>query len=355
MTDNTDAPKLRYGIIGAGGIAQAYAQAFARCQTARVVAVADVRIEAANALSEKINACRAFASYEEMAREMLLDAVVICTPPVTHEAVSLHFLRRKVHVLCEKPLSINVESAHRMFEAAERWRTILTMASKFRYVEDVRRAKRLIESGLIGEVVLFENSFTSHVDMLSRWNSDPAISGGGVLIDNGTHSVDLTRYFLGPLVDVQAVEGKRSQGLDVEETVRVFVRSATGTLGTIDLSWSINKELDSYLDIYGSLGTIRVGWRESKYRLSSDSEWVVFGSGYDKVQAFSSQIDNFSRAICGEETLRITPADSLASVEVIEAAYAALAQSQRTQVNCDASHALSEWLEADFIGAGSIR
>jgi predicted dehydrogenase len=189
------------------------------------------------------------------------------------------------------------------------------------------RAKGIVTSGLLGEVVLFENAFTSRVDMAQRWNAKPEISGGGVLIDNGTHSVDLTRYFLGPLAEVQVVEGKRSQGLPVEETVRIFVRSRAGVLGSIDLSWSINKELDSYLNIYGSHGTVSVGWKESRYRQSSGRDWIVFGTGYNKLQALANQIDNFAGAIRGLEALLITPEDALASVEVIEAAYADLRRS----------------------------
>ena len=323
--------KLKFGLIGAGSIAQSYAQAFESCETAQIVAVADVRAAAANALAERLG-CHGYDSYEAMADANRLDAVVICTPPVTHPEICLFFLERQIHVLCEKPLSINVEAARMMLEAAKRFGVQMTMASKFRYVEDVVRAKSFVTSGLLGEIVLFENVFTSRIDMSSRWNSVPEISGGGVLIDNGTHSVDLMRYFLGPLADVQVVEGKRSQGLSVEETVRIFVRSTGGVMGSVDLSWSINKELGSYINIYGSHGTVSVGWKESKYRQASNRDWVVFGNGYDKVQAFRSQIDNFSRAICGEEPLLITGEDALASVEVIEAAYAALRQSQWTAV-----------------------
>jgi predicted dehydrogenase len=153
-----------------------------------------------------------------------------------------------------------------------------------------------------------------------------------VLIDNGTHSVDIMRYFLGPIAEVQVVEGKRSQGLSVEETIRIFVRSESGVLGSIDLSWSINKELDSYINIYGSQGTIQVGWKESKYRQSSSRDWIVFGKGYNKVQAFTSQIDNFAGAIRGEEALLITAEEALGSVEVIEAAYADLRRHHWTPV-----------------------
>jgi predicted dehydrogenase len=325
-------PRVRFALVGAGGIAQAYAQAFEGCDEARLVAVADVRPEAARALAERFG-CPHYDGPRALAeRGPKADAVVVCTPPVTHEEISTFFLQRKVHVLCEKPFALDAAAARRMLAAARKAGMKITMASKFRYVEDVIRARSIVASGILGEIILFENAFTSRVDMAPRWNSDPRVSGGGVLIDNGSHSVDLMRYFLGPLADVQVVEGKRVQGLAVEDTVRIFVRSAGGVMGSIDLSWSISKELDSFINIYGSHGTVSVGWKESRYRQSNSRDWVVFGKGYDKVQAFRNQLQNFARAIRGQEMLLITGQDGLASVEVIEAAYRSLRQSRWTAV-----------------------
>jgi predicted dehydrogenase len=317
---------VRFALVGAGGIAQSYAQAFEECACARLVAVADVRAEAALALAERFGA-RAYASHGELADHRAhFDAVIVCTPPNTHEAITLAFLERKKHVLCEKPFTLDSASARRMLRGAEQAGVLLTMASKFRYLDDVVRAKSIVTSGILGEIILFENAFTSRIDMAARWNADPKVSGGGVLIDNGAHSVDLMRYFLGPLADLQVIEGKRVQGLPVEDTVRIFARSAGGVMGSIDLSWSINKELGCYLNIYGSHGTVCVGWAESKYRQASSRDWIVFGKGYSKVQAFRSQLENVARSIRGEDLLRITGEDALASVEAIEAAYQSLKQ-----------------------------
>ena len=323
---------IRFGLVGAGSIAQAYAQAFKNLKIARMVGVADVNIEAARKLGAQIG-CRSYASYEALGDEWPLDAVIICTPPNLHPEIALHFCQRKVHVLCEKPLSIDLSSAELMLDTAQRNGVKLTMASKFRYVEDVVRAKSIVRSGILGEILLVENAFTSCIDMSQRWNSQRDTSGGGVLIDNGTHSIDIMRYFLGPLNDVQVIEGTRGHGLEVEETVQMFVRSADGVLGRIDLSWSINKELENYIQIYGTKGTVVVGWKASKYRQNTSNEWIVFGQGYDKIQAFRSNIVNFCGGIRGEEALLVTPQDAIASVQVIEAAYAALARNQWTKVS----------------------
>jgi predicted dehydrogenase len=327
--------RLRFGLVGAGAIAQAYAQAFATSKEAELVAVADVSEPAARTMADAYG-CKPFTSYRAMANAVKLDAVIVCTPPIVHTEICVYFLQKKVPVLCEKPLATNGVSARTIIDAAKRAGVKFTMASKFRYVEDVIKAKAIVTAGLLGDIVLFENAFTSRVDMANRWNARPEISGGGVLIDNGTHSVDLVRYFLGPVADVQVVEGKRSQGLTVEDTVRIFVRSTTGVLGSIDLSWSINKEQDSYINIYGSQGTLWIGWKESKYRQSGARDWVVFGKGYNKVQAFRSNIDNFAKAIRGEEALLISAEEALASVDVIEAAYADLRRNHWVAVGAPA-------------------
>jgi predicted dehydrogenase len=327
---------LRLGLIGAGAIAQTYFQSLPATPEVSLEAVVDIRPEAADAAAEAFK-CRAFASYKELAAAEICDAVVICTPPDTHPDIAAWFLERGVHVLCEKPLAMSLHHAHTMFDAAEASDALLTMASKFRFVDDIVKAKSLIDSGLIGDVIQFENAFTTRVDMHRRWNADPIVSGGGVLIDNGTHSVDIMRYFLGPLKEIQVIEGKRVQQIPVEDTVRLYARSAAGVMGNVDLSWSINKELPHYVSIYGAEGTIIVGWKESRYRRATDKEWTVFGRGYDKVQAFASQLRNFTAAVRGEERLRVTLRDALASVEVIDKAYQSMQQDRWLAVDTQLS------------------
>ena len=317
--------KLKFALIGTGGIAQTYAQAFQQSECCQLVAVADVNEDSAKAFAEPFGA-KAFAEYQTLAENSEIDAVIISTPPNTHPEIAMFFMNLGVHVLCEKPLCLSVAEAKEMIETAEKTGVVFTMATKFRYCEDVVKAKAIIASGVLGEIVQFENAFTAKVDMSKRWNSNKEISGGGVLIDNGTHSVDIIRYFLGPITDVLALETSGTQNLSVDENVKLLAKTENGTAASVDLTWGINKELPNFISVYGTNGTLHIGWRESKYKINSSPDWNIFGKGYDKVQAFKSKIENFRNAILSGEELLTKPEDALASVAVIEAAYKSLNQ-----------------------------
>lgn len=326
-------------LIGAGGISKAYAQAFVDGLPFKLVGVADVRLEAAQDVAGMVDA-QAFDDIETMCVDLQPTAAIVCTPPNTHAAICIELMNLGIHVLCEKPLAVTSQDARRMISAAEANDVTFTMGSKFRFVEDVQETRRIIESGKLGDVVLFENTFAGFCDMSQRWNSNPEVSGGGVLIDNGTHSIDIMRFLLGSVTELQVVEGRRIQNLDVEDTARLFVRNESGAMGSIDLSWSMNKVQPHFISIYGSKGTLLVGWQESKYQLAGEKEWTVFGTGYDKIGAFSNQLKNFSAAIHGEEELIIDCRDALASVMTMETAYEAL----RTNEWHPVSQVESEWV-----------
>jgi predicted dehydrogenase len=311
---------LRFGLVGAGGIAQSYVEVLGDLDEAVVVGVADPRPDAAQAAAATLG-CRSFPDVEALAQSAQLDGILLCTPPSTHVELAEYFVGRGVPVLCEKPFAVKPGEARRLIADADAASVIVTMAAKFRYVDDVQRARDIVDSGILGEPILFENVFASRVSMAGRWNAEPDVSGGGVLIDNGTHSVDLARYFLGRISEVHAVEGRRIQRLDVEDTAQMFMRTENDVLGTVDLSWSIDKTVDYFVRICCSEGTIEVGWKYSRYRKAGAKDWTVFGPGYDKVAAMRAEVRNFAWAVRGRDELLITADDAIASVDVIAAAY----------------------------------
>lgn len=310
----------KLGLVGVGAIAQSYFSALEGADFARISAVADLNGAAVATAAETLG-CAGFSSYEQMADQADCDAVIICTPPSTHAKIAQFFINGGVPVLCEKPLALDSSSAAAIMETAKRKGVLATMASKFRYVEDVIRAKAIIGSGLLGEVKILENAFVSRVDMSKRWNSDLTVGGGGVIIDNGTHSVDIIRYLLGPITRVMTVDdGSRNEGR-VEQNGFMLLETESGVSARVDLSWSFDKQLPEYLRIYGTEGSVHVGWAQSKYKQTGNSNWIKFGKGYDKISAFRNQLRNFCAAVDGGEPSLVSVSDALASVHVIQAAY----------------------------------
>ena len=326
---------LSFALVGCGRISQTHLQAIMSVPECRLKAVADIREQASESVANQFgctNGCRAYKDYRNVLDGDHLDVVIICTPPNTHAEIATFFLDRGVHVLCEKPLAIKCEDAELMVKKAEENDCLLMMASKFRYVEDVIKAKGIVDSGILGDIVLFENVFCSKVDMRDRWNSIKDVAGGGVLIDNGSHSVDIARYLLGPITKVQAEEGKRVQRLDVEDTARLYFRTQSDTMGAVDLSWSIHKEQESYIDLFGTEGMLSIGWKSSRYRQNEKMNWIVFGKGYDKLASFSGQIRNFVNTLRGREMPLITAKDALESVKVIGVAYKSVTMNKWVEV-----------------------
>jgi predicted dehydrogenase len=324
-------PGLRFALVGCGRIAQSHIEAIAGSTGAVLTAIVEPREEAGRAASEQTRS-PLFRDFTDEAILAETDAVIVCTPPALHYQITKHFLERGKHVLCEKPFTLQTEEAAELVALAEGRDAVLMMASKFRYVDDVIKSKAIIEAGILGDIVLYDNAFCSRVDMRGRWNADPRIGGGGVLIDNGTHSVDIARFLLGPVTGIQAQSGPLAQALDVEDTIHVRFRTDRGVIGNIDLSWTINKESPYYIGVYGERGTLLVGWKGSLYRQEGNPDWVPFGSGYSKRAAFERQLGNFVASIHKREMPLITPADALASVRVIEAAYASASRDHWVQI-----------------------
>lgn len=320
---------LRVALVGAGAIAGAYLQALQRVPDLALVAGVDPDERARATLPHGI---ATFADLRSLFTDgPAIDAALVLAPPVHHEALTVALLQHGAHVLCEKPLAPAIGAAEHMLAAATAAHRRLMMGSKFRYTPDVAVARQLLDDGRCGDVVMYENVFCSHVDMTRRWNSDPAVSGGGVLIDNGCHSVDLARFLLGPIARVQAQFGRSAQPIAVEDTARILFTSRSQALGSIDLSWSVHKETDAYVRIHGTRGTIEIGWRGSRWKPVGGA-WQPFGNGYDKIAAFAGQLGNFAACVQGREEPVIGDADALASVVVIDCAYRSAAAARWIEV-----------------------
>lgn len=312
------------GLVGVGAIAQSYVQALDGAAFARIGAICDTNQAARDATAETL-ACPAYETIGKLIAEEALDGIIVTTPPSTHREVACTALEAGVPVLCEKPLTICADEARAMIATARSSGALISMASKFRHVADINKARSILASGVLGETLMIDNLFSAPVDMRRRWNSDPSVSGGGVIIDNGTHSVEIVRHFGGAIRRVAAIAQGCVRDLGVEDTANLFVETEKGIQGRIELSWTLPKKSPVFVTVYASDGLLEIGWQQSRYKRNSDLDWTVIGTGYDKIEAFRANVANFCAAIDGSEPLLTDWKDAIASVNVIQAAYQSMA------------------------------
>src|SRR5439155_23524324 len=180
-------------------------------------------------------------------------------------------LRAGVHVLCEKPLAISMEQARKMVDTAEEKELLLLTAFKFRFFDEVLRAKELLDRNALGKILNFRLMFGGFIDMAGSWYARKDLSGGGVIMDNGPHALDLIQFLLGNVRNVSAYSS-RIQNLEVEDTAQLTVRLENGAIGSIDLSWSSSTPAKAYLEIYGEEGSALLDGKGLTYKFKTWSE-----------------------------------------------------------------------------------
>jgi predicted dehydrogenase len=233
-------------------------------------------------------------------------------------------MKKDIHVLCEQPIALDSGSAEKAIDVSYTCGVKLLMGSRMRFIGDIIHARGLIQAGILGQVVLFEGDFRDLVDMRNRWNIRSEISGGGVLMDTGSSAIDVAAYLFGHLLGIRATEGARIQSSDVEDTVLLELRTISGVLGTAHLSWNLKSADDDFFRIYGTHGTLCIGWKKSMYRSNEAKDWINFGEGYNTLRAITRQLSHFISVVAGDETPEISAGDMLESVRTIEAAYQSL-------------------------------
>ncbi|MBI3252625.1 MAG: Gfo/Idh/MocA family oxidoreductase [Candidatus Omnitrophica bacterium] len=328
---NASSDPVSLALIGCGGIAQTHLEAIGRVPQVRLAAVCDTRADLAAAAAGKYGV-PAVSSVDAILKDKEIRAILVCVPPAHHFDLMKKAVAAGKSVLCEKPFTLSVKEAETIRALSAAAGTLVMMASKFRFVQDVIEARKFIQSGTIGDLILSEVIFCSVVNMEGRWNSDARVAGGGVLIDNGSHAVDVIRYVVGPIRSVYAQAGKRTQNVRVEDTARLHFETDGGVIGMVDLSWSLYKHTPNYVNLFGTKGTVEVGWAQSLIWDAGEKTSRVFGNGYKKLDAFVNQIRHFADCIQKKTDPILGIEDAVESVRVIETAYRSISEKKWLKV-----------------------
>lgn len=258
--------RIGLGVIGAGAIAErAHLPVYSKMPEVKLVGIAEINAERCKALARRFNIPNWYEDYHKLLENREIQAVSICTPPDTHAEIAVAAAEARKHVLCEKPMALQVEDADRMIEAAERNNVKLMVGHSLRYLENFRVVRHLLMKRTIGRVVFARLELTAGGPFLS-W---PAVSryyrekgrGGEVLFNFGTHAVDLLRWVINDEVrNVCALIGTYGVvpeivGKEIDDRALALLEFEGGSFGEICVAY-VTTSFENLLEICGTKGKI---------------------------------------------------------------------------------------------------
>ncbi len=247
---------VRYALIGYGKVAQVHAKALTEAQDSTLVAVWGRNKDKADLFAKQWGIL-AFTDMQKMIAEAKVDAVVITTPHPAHKGNTLEALKAGAHVLVEKPMALTVADCQEMIDCARQEKKKLAVISQRRWLPSTQRIHKAIEDGKLGKAMIGQVTMLGWRDE-EYYNSDPwrgkwDKEGGGVLINQAPHQLDLLHWFLGPVKEVYAQwDNINHPYIEVEDTVVGTVRFASGAIASILVSNSQKPGIYAKVHVHGS-------------------------------------------------------------------------------------------------------
>lgn len=282
---------IKAAIIGASFAKAAYLPALKTIEDVEIVAVSSARLESARSAADAFGVPHAYDDWEVMLAEHALDFVAIATPTVYHAPMALAALDAGAHVLCEKPTAMNADQARAMLERAEALGRVHAIGHELRFNPNRRKIRQLIADGAIGQVrhANIVNISPAWGDPASRPAGDwwsLAEMGGGRLGANGSHQIDLLRYWLG---EIGAITGQVAtmvpQRVDkttgdpwtatADDQVSFTAEMQNGALASVFLSGVARHNMGNHTQIFGSEGTIKLADADEKLLVARAGEDYV--------------------------------------------------------------------------------
>lgn len=327
--------KVRVGVIGAGNIAGGHARAYRERDDVELVAIADVDLARAEEAGRRWS-CQA-STVEQLLERSDIDAVSLCTPPNSHAELTIEALKQGKHVLVEKPIALSLEETDAMIATANAANRTLMVAQTHRYWPANVRAKELIEEGAIGELisvvdeVLSDNRVNGDV---VPWRLQRAIAGGGVVMDNGVHSLDRLAWWVSS--PVRTVYGKVSTDIDpidVENNALAVLTFANGVTAHSRLSFTTPRKASRCrAEFVGTEGIVQVETWGEIVRIGFDGKTEVLP--HDRTRTgLQVEIADFIESIKEGRAPQVTAEVGRHALELVLAVYRSAESGEAVHLN----------------------
>ena len=318
--------RLRLGIIGTGVAARilhwpALEQLSHRFQ---IVAVANRSRDKGEAFADLVGLDRAavYTDYREMLVRDDLDVVDLLLPPQQNYTVARAAAQVGLHVICEKPIAANLELAQAMVALAAEFDVKVLIAENFRYDNAVHKARSLIKEGAIAAPFMLSYQWLQPVppedEIASRpWRQKPA-HAGGIMTDHGVHMINVVRYLMGEVAEVQAFALDLRGHLGGSDSAVYNLKFESGAVGSIQWSFCVASDLQTRIQLWADDGTLEVSPAEVRLKKAGQTDAVYAISG---PSSFYNEFEDFYCALVEGTPTLVTPTDALRDLEIVLAAH----------------------------------
>jgi len=251
--------KVKFAIVGTGSITAVHAQTILSIPEAALVAIYGRSASKVQELAAQYN-CDGYTDYQEMLKNADIDAVAICTPNGMHADLGIEAALAGKHVIIEKPIDVNLEKADALIKTCQSQGVTLGVILQRRYSEGVMALKKILDEGQLGKLIFagcYMKLYRSQEYYDSAaWRGTWELDGGGVLMNQGVHYIDMLQYLAGPISEVSGdCDTLGHVGLEVEDTASASIKFKYGALGVIEGTTCAYPGIVSRVDIYGTEGS----------------------------------------------------------------------------------------------------
>ena len=311
---------LRIGIIGAGTMGGMHADCYSEIPDAKVVAVADSRLEAAQAVADKHSA-QAFASGDEVVAMEGVDVVDICLPTPYHKANVLKAAAAGKHVFCEKPIARTMEDGREIIAACKDANVKFMVGHVLRYFHEFAAAKRIIDSGAIGKPAMARTTRAAgHPQGWSNWYANMEMAGG-VVLDMIIHDFDFLRWCFGDVERVYA-KGLAYSGIPGVDYALITIKFKSGTIAHVEGSWAHPPGFFVKLEVAGDGGLIDFDSRTASPLIVAKKVSEGAGGGVEvpqnpvNVSPYTIELAHFVQSVLDDKEPEVTGEDALRALEI---------------------------------------
>lgn len=319
--------KINLGLIGLGFIGKVHLKNCLALKTVNVQAVADVSKKALN-FAREMGVKQVFTDYHELLKQPNIDAVIISLPTYLHAPCAISAAEEGKHIFLEKPLARNPKEGMEIVSAVRRYGVKLMVGYPLRFFPEFEDAKEIMDSGMLGDIQtahavnigagpFFHRSESMIPRPVPEWWLNRGLTGGGSLLDLGSHMTNLLRWFFGKVKSIKAYLGYRFD-LDLEDHATCILAFESGTIAIINVGWFSQKTVIG-IELYGTTGHIQKYHRSPSRTITAIQ--LILGKTPRFFKPYLKEISYFVNCINEDVQPSLSGEDALKDLKIIAQAY----------------------------------